>query len=929
MSFLASSGGSVSTILLDILIVLVAAKIAAEIAERVGIPAVAAEIVAGILIGPSVLHLVGENDVLAVLGEIGVILLLLEVGMEMDLRELRAVGRASSSVAVVGVVGPMALGYVVMQALGESSNTALFLGAALAATSVGVTARVFSDLRALATVEARTVLGAAVVDDVLGLVILTVVVRIVSGGSVSFLSVAGIVGVAVAFLILTTVLGSRFAPSLFRGVSRYARSPGTLVALALAFSLLFAEFANAAKLAPIVGAFVAGLALSRSDQRERIQRELAPVGHLFIPVFFLGIGINVDVSSFAKPAVLGVAGLLLVVAIIGKLLSALGAIGARGDKWLMGFGMIPRGEVGLIFATIGLSTGVLDDDLYAALLLVVLVTTVLAPPLLKARLRTLNRRRGDEAAAGETMPVGGWLHVDDGTVDLAARPPADLALTVAFDAASALESARAPGAQLLDWLGGLGDTVLPWDDSATRRLVAVLEHGSDRSWRFLERTGVLERALPELADALRARRADPYLLDAGQTLRFELVERVRELPRTDPAVEAAWARLDEPAALLLAALVIDTAGPDVDSAPLARAFGERLGLPDAEQHALVTIVAEQGLLRALALRADGLGEEAVLPAATHLGTSDVVRALYVLSVAIAPLEIVERRRLDEILGLLLSVIEQPALTGSDARTVVDLRRGEAVALARGRRRVIDRIDHAPQGYVLAQDAASIERQAALLEPLPGRGQARVTVDGTDDGRWRIEVASRDTAGLLARVSGVLADHGLDVLEATVATWGDGGAIESFIVERPPLDPPRVDPAVVLDASGPDADALSAAISAAFSLPLVSPPNPDAEVVFDDAASPWYTLCEVRSPDRRGLLHMITVGLAAAGASVHSARLVTLDGQAVDRFELTDADGRKLTRDAKVAVRAALVDGVMPTRGRRAKRRAAAALAALA
>jgi hypothetical protein len=184
----------------------------------------------------------------------------------------------------------------------------------------------------------------------------------------------------------------------------------------------------------------------------------------------------------------------------------------------------------------------------------------------------------------------------------------------------------------------------------------------------------------------------------------------------------------------------------------------------------------------------------------------------------------------------------------------------------------------------------------------------------------------------AAVRAAIADK--DDAVRSVAIYGvgllrDGGAIESFIVERPPLDPPRVDPAVVLDASGPDADALSAAISAAFSLPLVSPPNPDAEVVFDDAASPWYTLCEVRSPDRRGLLHMITVGLAAAGASVHSARLVTLDGQAVDRFELTDADGRKLTRDAKVAVRAALVDGVMPTRGRRAKRRAAAALAALA
>lgn len=925
--FFASGGGSVATILLDILIVLVAAKVAAEFAERVGIPAVAAEIIAGILVGPSVLGLVAENDVLLVLGEIGVILLLLEVGMEMDLRELRAVGRASSIVAIIGVIGPMALGFVAMQVLGESTNTSLFLGAALAATSVGVTARVFSDLRALGTVEARTVLGAAVVDDVLGLLILTVVVRIVTGGSVSVFSVASIIAVALGFLIITTVLGSRFAPSLFRGVYRYARSPGTLVALALAFSLLFAELASAAKLAPIVGAFVAGLALSRSEQRERIQRELAPVGHLFVPVFFLGIGINVDVSSFAKPEVLGIAGVLFVIAIIGKLLSALGAIGARGDKWLVGFGMIPRGEVGLIFATIGLSSGALGEDLYAALLLVVIVTTVLAPPLLKARLRTIQRRRGAEAAAGESMPAGGWLRVDDGTVELAARPPAEAALTVAFDAAAALEAARAPGEALLDWLGGLGDTSLAWDAAATRRLVAVLEFGGDRSWRFLERTGVLERALPELADALRLRRADPYLLDAGQTLRFELVERVRELPREDEVAARVWSRIEEPGTLLLAALVLDTAGPDVDSTPLARAFAARLALAPEDQRSLVTLVSEQGLLRALAMRADGLSEEAVLPAASHLGTSELVRALHLLSVALAPLDAVERRRLDEILGLLLNVVEQEALTGPDARSVVDLRRSEATALARGRQRIIDRIEHAPQGYVLAQDAASIARQAARIEPPPGRGRARVAVDPLGPGRWRIEVVSRDAPGLLARVSGVLADHGLDVLEATVATWGDGAALESFTVERPPLDPPRLDPVALAEVGGPDATALEASITAAFSSPLVSPPNPDADVAFDDAASPWYTLCEVRSPDRRGLLHMITVGLAAAGASVHSARLVTLDGQAVDRFELTDADGRKLTREGKAAVRAALLEGVMPTRGRRARRRAAAALAA--
>src|SRR5205814_418043 len=211
---------NVTDVLLDILVVLLAAKVAAELAERAHLPAVVGEILAGIAVGPSVLHLVGGDDVLRVLGELGVILLLLEVGMEMDLAELGAVGRASLLVAAAGVVAPFALGYVAASALGEGGNTALYVGAALTATSVGVTARVFGDLRALATVEARTVLGAAVADDVIGLVILTVVVRIASKGSVSIASVVGVVALAVGFLAVTAAAGTRLAPPLFDLVHR-------------------------------------------------------------------------------------------------------------------------------------------------------------------------------------------------------------------------------------------------------------------------------------------------------------------------------------------------------------------------------------------------------------------------------------------------------------------------------------------------------------------------------------------------------------------------------------------------------------------------------------------------------------------------------------------------------------------------------------
>ncbi len=305
----------VNAVLLDILVVLVAAKIAAEIADRINFPAVVAEIAAGILVGPSLLGFVEPNEVIHTLAELGVILLLLEVGLEMDLRDLRSVGRASLLVAVVGVVVPMATGFGAGIGLGFDGEEALFVGAALTATSVGITARVFGDLRALASVEARTVLGAAVADDVLGLVILTVVTRIVTEGSVSAIGIIEVTLVAIGFVVVATAVGLRFAPPLFAWIRRYSRSAGTLVVLAFGFTLAFAELAHPADLAPIIGAFVAGLALARTTSADRIRSELAPIGHLLVPVFFLQIGIDADIEAMADWKVLGIAAVLLVVAV--------------------------------------------------------------------------------------------------------------------------------------------------------------------------------------------------------------------------------------------------------------------------------------------------------------------------------------------------------------------------------------------------------------------------------------------------------------------------------------------------------------------------------------------------------------------------------------------------------------------------------------
>jgi Kef-type K+ transport system membrane component KefB len=900
---------SVTDVLLDILIVLIAAKAAAELAERVGFPPVVAEILGGVAIGPSVLDLVGDDQTLRVLGEIGVILLLLQVGMEMDLRDLGAVGRASVSVAVIGVAVPMAAGFGVSELFGYDANTALFLGAALAATSVGITARVFTDLRALGSAEARTVLGAAVADDVLGLVILTVVVRIASEGSVSVLSVLGILAVALAFLLGTTAVGARAAPPLFQFVHRYARSTGTVVALALAFTLAFAELADAAQLAPIVGAFVAGLALSRTSVSDRITHELAPVGHLFIPVFFLQIGIDAEIEAFFDPTVLSIGVALLAVGVAGKLVAAVGAAGSPGDKRLIGLGMIPRGEVGLIFATIGLREAILDRDQYAALLLVVLATTLLAPPLLRWRLQQVRaggvRRRHPTAAP----PDGRWLVARDGVINLAGSPPEGLALSLALEAASTISRGDLrPGRVLLEYLSSLGDAPVRWDRDASRQLFEVLRTGDARTWRFLETTGVLESSLPELAEAVRRRRADPFVVDPSHVLRFSLVDAIRALVTTDERAAAEYAGLEHPEWLLLAALILDTAGEDALPVDLARRLVKRLNLGAAAEQEIALLVGDSGLVRAAAARVDGLDEERVFALATHLDRPERARALYLLTLALGRLDPWDRARLDDLHDLVLAALEHPHLTGLEARNLVERRRAEAIRMADSNRAVAERIAAAPRTYLLAQEPADIARQAALLEPLPSRGSARVAVAPLDNGQWRVEVASRDRPGLLATISGALTASAFSVQDALVATWRDGGALDSFSV-------------LPTSRTLPDADDLAAAIVEAFDGPLEAPPTPGADVTFDDDGSPWYTLCEVRGIDCPGLLHAITAGFASAGVGVHSARVVTIEGQAIDRFELTDRNNRKLDEGTKRAVVHAITDGVRTgRRGRLLRRR---------
>jgi Na+:H+ antiporter len=401
-----SGAGShdLSEMLLVLALVTVGAKLAGELVERLGQPSVLGELLMGILLGNLVLvggPDVGDlarNETFALLAELGAILLLFHVGLESTPRQMMAVGGRAALVAVVGVLAPMILGYGVgaLMRPQESWMLHVFLGAMLAATSVGITARVLRDVDVLQTPFARIILGAAVIDDVLGLIVLAVIGGIISAAGTGTALGAGavtlIVAKAMVFLAGALVFGSFASPRLFKTALAF-RSTGAVQSLALGLCFAFAYLATKAGLAPIVGAFAAGLVLEevRFDgppaRRERpLHETLQPLIALLVPVFFVRMGMLVDVSSFARSSVLGLAALLTLAAIVGKLACAL--VVPRGMPGLaVGLGMMPRGEVGLIFAGIGaqLLLGgrpVVDQDAYAAAVFMVVATTMATPPLL-------------------------------------------------------------------------------------------------------------------------------------------------------------------------------------------------------------------------------------------------------------------------------------------------------------------------------------------------------------------------------------------------------------------------------------------------------------------------------------------------------------------------------------------------------------------
>lgn len=430
MPAFAAGTGVVGENLLWLAIILMAARLFAPLAQRLGFPAVLGELLLGVVLGNLSLAGIGYFDhvaadpIVAFLAELGVIVLLLQIGLETRLQDLAKVGLRALLVGSIGIAVPFALGAWLAGPLllpGRDTNTYLFVGATLAATSVGITGRVFRDLGRLRMPEAQIVLGAAVIDDVLGLVILAVVSSLVQAGTVSFGEIGWIIGKAVLFLGGSIAIGRAIAPHSSRWLARLDRGPSMLFAQVLATGLFLAWLAHFVGLAPIIGAFAAGLlfepvwlrdfespkvvqeiepllppgqaangdrirAALHREARHQHEHLIEPIGYFFVPVFFVLTGMQVDLRTLADLQVAGIALGVTAAAVAGKL--AAGFAAGRGySPWIVGWGMVPRGEVGLIFAMVGRQLGVIGETLFSVIVIMVILTTLVTPPVLTALLR--------------------------------------------------------------------------------------------------------------------------------------------------------------------------------------------------------------------------------------------------------------------------------------------------------------------------------------------------------------------------------------------------------------------------------------------------------------------------------------------------------------------------------------------------------------
>jgi len=410
-------------VLLSLVVIYLASKIGGELFRMMDLPPVLGELVGGVLVGASALHLVvfpdsgaagsdslimtilqfinnlspdavtsifkSQSEVVSVLAELGVIILLFEIGLESDLKELQKVGYQATIVACVGVAVPFAAGTAGLILLFHAPVIpAIFAGAALTATSIGITSKVLSEIGQLKSREGQIIVGAAVIDDILGIIVLAVVASLAKTGEVDIFNVIYLIVSATVFLIGSILLGKYFNQS-FVAIADKLQTRGNLIIPAFIFAFFMAFLGSAIHLEAILGAFAAGLVLDETDKRKELDEQVKPVADMLVPVFFVTVGAKVDLGVL-NPLVpenregLIIATFLIAIAIIGKVVTGWAVFGQPGiNRLAVGVGMIPRGEVGLVFAAIGAASGTLDKPLQAAIVIMVILTTFLAPPLLR------------------------------------------------------------------------------------------------------------------------------------------------------------------------------------------------------------------------------------------------------------------------------------------------------------------------------------------------------------------------------------------------------------------------------------------------------------------------------------------------------------------------------------------------------------------
>ncbi|NEQ46894.1 MAG: cation:proton antiporter [Leptolyngbya sp. SIOISBB] len=409
-------------VLLSLITVYLAAKVGGELCARVNLPPVLGELLGGVIVGVSALHLIvfpegagetgsmlmelvkstssmdsegllavfrGESEVVSILAELGVIILLFEIGLESDLKELIRVGPQAAIVAVIGVVLPFALGTTGLIALFNIATIpAVFAGAALTATSIGITAKVLAEIQKLSSKEGQIIIGAAVLDDVLGIIVLAVVASLAKTGEIQVQNVVILIVSAAAFLVGAIFVGRLLSP-LFVGLVDQMQTRGELIITSLIFAFVLSYIAATIQLEAILGAFAAGLILAETPKHKELEEQIIPIADMLVPIFFVTVGARTDVSVLNplnpdNREGLIIASFLVLVAIIGKVVTGFAIFGQPGiNRLAIGVGMIPRGEVGLVFAGVGSASGALSESLEAAIIVMVILTTFVAPPLLR------------------------------------------------------------------------------------------------------------------------------------------------------------------------------------------------------------------------------------------------------------------------------------------------------------------------------------------------------------------------------------------------------------------------------------------------------------------------------------------------------------------------------------------------------------------